>query len=245
MKKFKLNAISAVVKDLALRALWKAKCYHESNFVLGVVPSLSELQQYNVNRPDAVEAIRSSLYDSAAYAQAGQTQISFYQLPKGQSGKTFADTNMTGAGALPSPQSFLIETIELYFYPAGVPSTYGAGVAGNFVNDTYTFFKKGGWLELFIGSKAYLDEAPLQKFPPRCGLSGFAGASDNSTEAGNQQTLINYASGGGPIYEIDPPILLVPTQNFVVTLNWPTAVPLVAAGTVVCSMGGILYRNSQ
>lgn len=211
------------------------------------IPSLAELQQYNVNRPNQVEAIRASLYDSVAYAQAGQTQLQFYQTPKGQSGKTFADTNMTIAGSLASPQSFLLDSIELYFYPGINPGNLSAAstpIAPNFANDTYLFYKKGGWLELFIGSKAYLDEAPLQKFPPRCGLSGFSSSSDAASTS-TVSTLVNYATGAGPIYEVDPPILLVPTQNFIITLNWPAAVAISAAGTVLCSMGGILYRNSQ
>lgn len=211
------------------------------------IPSLQELQQYNVNRPDQVEAIRSSLFDTLAYAQAGQTQLQFFQTPKGQSGKTLADTNMTLAGSLASPQSFLIETIELYFYPSQTPGNLSAAntpIVPTYLNDVWKFYKPGAWLELFIGSKAYLDEAPLQKFPPRCGLSGWGSSSDAASTA-TTSTMQNYASAGGPIYELDPPILLVPTQNFNVTLNWPTAVALSAAGTVVCQMGGILYRNSQ
>lgn len=211
------------------------------------IPSLNELQQYNVNRPDQIEAIRSSLYDTLAYAQAGQTQLQFFQTPKGQNGKTFADTNMTTAGSLPSPQSFLVETIELYFFPGVLPSVESAAntpTAGNFMNDVYKFIRPGGALDLFIGSKSYLTEAPLLKFPPRCGLGGFGATSDAASTA-TTSTLINYASAGGPVYELDPPILLVPTQNFVVSLNWPTAVSVSAAATVVCQLGGVLYRNSQ
>lgn len=213
------------------------------------IPSLSDLQQYNVNRPDQIEAIRSSLYDTLTYAQAGQTQLQFFQTPKGQGGKTLADTNMTSAGTLPSPQSFLIESIQLYFFPGINPGNLSAAntpIAPTFTNDTYTFYKYGGWLELFIGSKAYLDEAPLLKFPPRCGLGGFSAATDDGVAASDgKQTMVNYASAGGPEYELNPPILLVPTQNFVVTLNWPAAIALSAAGTVMCQLGGILYRNSQ
>lgn len=250
MKTF-INKIGAVIvaafTDLFLHAMWKVHVYHNKHFAMNAIPSLQQLQQYNVNRPDQIEAIRSSLYDTLAYAQAGQTQLQFFQTPKGQSGKTLADTNMTLAGSLASPQSFLIETIELYFYPGMTPGNLSAAntpIAPTYLNDVYKFYKHGGWLELFIGSKAYLDEAPLQKFPPRCGLSGFSSSSDAASTS-TSSTLVNYASAGGPVYELDPPILLVPTQNFVVTLNWPSAVALSAAGTVVCQMGGILYRNSQ
>lgn len=211
------------------------------------IPSLTELQQYNVNRPNQVEAIRSSLYDTLQYAQAGQTQLQFFQVPKGQSSKTFAETNMTAAGSLPSPQSFLIETIEIYFRPGELPGNLSAAntpIIPTFLNDVYEFYTVAAWLELFIGSKAYLDEAPLLKFPPRCGLSGFAASSDAASTA-TSSTMVNYASAAGPIYELDPPILLVPTQNFNVTLNWPTANGLTANALVTVQLGGILYRNSQ
>lgn len=209
------------------------------------IPQLSELAQYNVNRPNDVEGLKWNLYDSLAYAAAGQSQLQFFQTPQGQGGKTLADTNMTSAGQLASPQSFLIQTIELFFFPGEVISTYGAATASTFVNDTYKFFSSKAWLELYIGSKAYLDEAPLMKFPPRNGLSGFAGGSDTTTAAASGQTLTAYASGGGPIFEVNPPLLLVPTQNFKITLNWPALVTVTNAAVVYVNMGGVLYRNSQ
>jgi hypothetical protein len=208
-----------------------------------MIPSLSELQRYNVNRPDQVEAVRSSLYDFQTYAQAGQTQLQFFQVPKGQSSKTFADTNMTNAGALPAPQSFLIQTIELYLFPGNAISAEGAATACENWNDVYDIFKSG-WLELFIGSKAYLDEAPIGKFPPRCGVAGVAAVSQ-AGEVADSSIRVDYASFGGPVYELEPHILLVPTQNFTVTLNWPTAVGISVAGRIGVNLGGILYRNSQ
>src|SRR5208283_5710573 len=125
------------------------------------IPSLSQLAQYNVNRPDAVEALQWNLFDTLQYVAAGQTQLQFFQVPKGQAGKTFAQTNMTIAGSLPAPQSFLIQTIELYLIPGSAIAFQGAHpVGGNaFVNDTQLFYTSPAWLELFIGSKAYLDEA--------------------------------------------------------------------------------------
>jgi len=207
------------------------------------IPSLDELNAYNVNRPGQVEAVRSSLYDFQTYAQAGQTQLQFFQVPKGQAGKTFADSNMTLAGSLPAPMSFLVQSIEVMFFPLNPVSVTGAVVASNW-NDAYAV-GKSGWLELFIGSKPYLDEAPLMKFPPRTGLTGNGQLSDSTTAAAARVTVIDYASFGGPIYEMVPPILLVPSQNFIVTLNWPAAIPINVAGRIGINLGGILYRNSQ
>ena len=211
-----------------------------------MIPSLQQLQQYNVNRPGAVEGIRSSLYDRIQYPAAGTTQLLFFQVPQGQAGKTAADTNMTAAGALPSPQSFLIETIEISFFSPTPPFVRGAGAVTNSqINDNYTFYRNGGWLELFIGSKVYLTEAPLMKFPPRNGLAGVAAFADTSTAGANQLAGVQYACAGGPVYQLDPPILLVPTQNFNVALKWPAAVPITVASEVMISMSGVLYRNSQ
>ena len=210
------------------------------------IPTLDQLGQYNVNRPNDVEGIKWDLYDSITYPTTGVAQMQFFQIPQGQSGKTLADTNMTSAGALPSPQAFLVQTIQLMFLPtADAISTYGAAAASAFVNDTYKWWSSKAWLELYIGSKAYLDVAPLLKFPPENGLSGFSAASDTTTAAASGQTLVAYASAGGPIYEVDPPLLLTPTQNFKVTLNWPSLVTVTGAATVYCNLGGALYRNSQ
>ncbi len=79
------------------------------------IPTLDQLQQYDVNRRGEYEGIRQTLYDSAAYAAAGQTQLQFFQIPQGQSSKTIADTNMKSAGQLPQPQHFLVESIEIHF----------------------------------------------------------------------------------------------------------------------------------
>jgi hypothetical protein len=210
-----------------------------------MIPSLDQLQQYNVNRADQVEGIKWSLYDSLAYATTGQSQLQFFQVPQGQNSKTLADTNMTSAGALPAPQAFLITGISLLFIPGVNPSSFGAAAASEFMNDTFNFYTKPAWLELYIGSKAYLDEAPLMRFPPTNGMSGFAAISDTSTAGASEQTQAVYATAAGDPYEVNPPLLLTATQNFKVTLNWPTLVTQTTAGKVYCHLTGYLYRNSQ
>ena len=72
------------------------------------IPTLDQLQQYNVNRAGSIEAVRASLYDFQTYAAAGQTSLTFFQVPQGQSGKTKADTNMEAAWRLAAPKRYLI-----------------------------------------------------------------------------------------------------------------------------------------
>ena len=57
--------------------------------------------------------------------------------------------------------------------------------------------------------------------------------------------MIGYAQAAGPVFELNPPILLVPNQNFNITINWPTAIALTVAGSCTCNLSGLLYRNSQ
>src|SRR6267154_2508709 len=74
-----------------------------------------QINQYVPNRPGAVEVVYQPFYDYQTYPTAGTTQILFFQVPTGQSSKTLGDTNMTLAGQMPSPTTFLIDNIQVYF----------------------------------------------------------------------------------------------------------------------------------
>lgn len=202
--------------------------------------------QYAVNRPGELEVVRQPLYDFQAYPAAGSTQLTFFAIPKGQSSKTFADTNMETAGSLPNPKRFLVEGISVQFFPGTVfPSQ--APAAPNidaFVNDVWEVFSATAFLEFFIGSKAYLD-APLHAFPATTGLAGFTGMSDSTTAGASGFTRTSYARAAGMPFKLDPPLMLEPTQNFNVTLNFPTAVAITNAGRIGVYLHGSLYRNSQ
>ena len=211
------------------------------------IPSLAELQQFDVNRRGEYEGIRQSLYDSATYANAGQTQLQFYQVPKGQSSKTIADTNMVSAGQLPQPQHFLVESIELLFFPGVLPVWEDTSIVeSEFTNDMYTVAKSGS-LDFFIGSKSYLEEAPLGRFPPKTKLETRFAAAFTQASAADQQIAMDYAAWVGRSYILDPPVLLVPNQNWNVSLNWPSVVALPSGvdGKIYVVLDGILYRQSQ
>lgn len=198
--------------------------------------------QYATHVPDAVEVIRQSLYDTATYLAAGQTELLFFQQPKGQNGKTIADTNMEIAGSLPAGKSFLIEGIGIHLFPTANPS--GVAATTNFLNDIYTF-AKGGNLNLFISSKSYLEESPLVCFPPQTGISNNPAVS--TTVAATSMNSDN-ASLAGQVYMLSPtPLMLVPTTNFSVGLRWPAALPLPSTQNmkVVVKLYGVMYRWVQ
>lgn len=215
------------------------------------IPSISEVQRYSVNRPGEVEGVRQSLYDIQTYANAGQTSLTFFQVPQGQSSKTIADTNMEVAGSLPAPKMFLVQSIEILFFPGVLPGTLATTLAETeFTNDVYTVAKSGS-LDFFIGSKSYLEEAPLGRFPPKTRVDVEAAHAIQRKQASaadaEDQVSTDYAVFSGRPYFVDPWVLLTATQNFKVTLEWPSvvALPSGADARIGVVLDGILYRNSQ
>lgn len=218
---------------------------------------MKQLNRFRVNRPGEKEYTRQSLYDIQTYAAAGQQQLLFFQVPKGQGGKTINDTNMEAAGQLPNPKMFLVESIEILFFPGVLPTTAVASAAiavppavPNFANDVYTVAKSGS-LKFFIGSKTYLEEAPIGRFPPKTRLESDPAMSLGGGVTGAGDFVVNnaadYASFAGRPYRIEPNILLEPNQNFVVELNWPAvvALPSTTAARIGVVLDGQLIRNSQ
>lgn len=221
----------------------------------GNIPNLAELQSYAVNRKGQYEGIRQTLYDYQTYAGAGQTSLSFFQVPLGQAGKTVADTNIEVAGSLPQPKHFLVESIEIRFWPGVLPVISQTGVlatqaASNYTNDVETFSQSGS-LNFFIGSKTYLEEAPVGRFPPKTYVCADFAVSQTVNQAAaadqeNQITMdLSYVKGRP--YFINPATLLIPTQNFKVSLNWAAAVALPSTqdARIGVVLDGILYRQSQ
>lgn len=212
--------------------------------------SVADFNKFNVNR-EGWEKIKQSLYDRTAYAAAGQTQLTFFQAPVGSGGKTLSDTNMTLAGQLPTNQNFLVEAIEIFFFPttptvaAQLPAAFGAQAVAQIVNDAY-IFNRGGNLRFLIGSKDYLQEAPLQKFPASRQFHIEAALADGTTLAANSQSRIAFAASVGRPYVLNPPVLLVENQNFAVTLAWPEGVQAITnPASVFVSLEGVLLRRSQ
>lgn len=216
------------------------------------ITSFSDLQRYQVNRSQEFEVTRQTLYDFQTYANAGQTSLTFFQVPIGQSGKTIADTNLELAGQLPAPKHFVVESIELHFFPGVSPVEVDTALTDvEFANDVYAV-QKSGSLDFFIGSKSYLQEAPIGRFPPKTRLEtnfGFGLQTKQATAADAvNQVSGNYAAMAGRPYFLAPyNIALMPTQNFNVKLTWPTAVALPSGvdGRIGIVLDGALVRLSQ
>ena len=222
-----------------------------------VINNLAWAGNYAVNL-DQYEAITQSLYDSAAYATTGQQQLTFFQQAAGSgtgviSGnpKTQEDTNMTAAGAMPNMQAFVVTSIEVEFQPditftaATMPAAFGAQAVATAVNDAWKF-RATGYLVFTIGSKPYLTEGPMMKFPASNDFEIDAAVADVSTTGAALQTRIAYGKAVGPSYMLAPNnLLLIPMQNFVVTLNWATLETITTEARVFVRLMGQLIRSAQ
>lgn len=235
------------------------------------IPGINEVKAYEVNRRGEVEGVRQTLYDFQLYPLLGSLGMNFFQNPQGQgvttspgaavgSAKTIWDTNMELAGQLPNPKGFLVESIEVIFQPgnSGAANTFTQQPPYDFVavptdllplsaggvNDVHNALS-AGHLQFFIGSKSYLDEAPLYRFPPKTFVGVDAAVASNS--ATTAALAVASARAMGRPYFLDPPIFLMPTQNFRVTLDWAALVPTISTlnGRIGVVLDGYLYRNSQ
>lgn len=219
-----------------------------SGFDNMVAPDFVRLaQEYGVNVQGVVDAIYQPTYDTQTYAAAGQTQLVFFQNPVGQAGKTIQDTNMRASGQFPAPQQFLATQVCVQFKPGILPSRTGAGATAGaqYLNDVWTVLNSGA-LELNVGSKNKLTDAPLGKFPPTHLLELGSAVGDHTTLGADGMTVIDYAEGKGMLYDITP-INIPWAQNFDVTLKWNNAVPLpsTVAGSLRVTLNGFLYRLAQ
>lgn len=210
-------------------------------------PSLAALGNYAVNREGQNEVIWQPTYDYQTYDTLGHSQLTFFQRTVGSDGTTLANTNMRGQGQFPAPQEFLIVGLQVVFIPGNVVAQANVGVATaqeNW-NDADDVMNGDAWLELFIGSKPYLQDGPLSKFTQQFRLGGVADQSMATPTTGAAGiTFLDYVTHAGRYYAITP-VRLPTTQNFNVSLNFPTLIPVSADAKIGVILDGFLYRLSQ
>lgn len=228
-------------------------------------PTAADFNARRVTNPSQSEVIRQRLYDYQIYPAAGVTQLTFFQSPIGQgttsavgatvgTAKTFFDTNMELGGQLPSGKSFLIESVEVVFFPGATATGYipvseafvGATAAAAQVTpiSDANLFYNAGLIELNVLSKNYIRETPAIAFPPKANY-------DLSAAYGNGNTAVSQGAqllkAGGRPYFVEPSIALQPAVNFEITIKYPAAVAMASGfnGRVGVILDGYLMRASQ
>lgn len=210
-------------------------------------------EQFVVSKADQWEVFRQPLYDRLTYAALGQTQLKFFAVPSGSGGKTDEDTNMEVPGALSEGINFLVQGIEVYFFPstptvaADLPAAFGAQAAAQIVNDAY-IFRRAGNLKFRVLAKDFLNVSPLQTFPSTRQFHIEAALADASTAGANFQSRIAFADAVGRPFAIDPHITLESNTNFNVTANWLNglqALPSTNDAVMQVNLEGVQARRVQ
>ena len=232
------------------------------------LPTAADFNARRVTNPSQSEIVRQRFYDYQLYATAGTTQLTFFSAPVGQglttalggtagTAKTLWDTNLELPNTLPSGKAFMIESIEVVFFPGSVSTanTYtpvspvlfaatAAASVGNQTADVNSFYQSG-MLELNILSKNYLRETPLIAFPPKANYNLDAAIASNSATTA-EVGVVNMRAAGRPYY-LEPTIALQPAVNFEVVLRFPAAVatPSGFNARVGVILDGYFMRASQ
>lgn len=198
-------------------------------------PSIAALRKYNVNRAGQFEVIWNPVFHYIDYLTGGHSLLTFFQETVGSTAGGISTTNMRAAGQFPRPQEFLVTGIQVTFEVGAAVA--GASATPTNVQDIFDVANSGN-LDLFIGSKSYLTDAPIGVFPQSYGLyiDAFQGGASFGT---------NYARTIGKYYALTP-IKIPANQNFNVTLNWPEGVVGVTTqARIGVRLDGFLYRLSQ
>ena len=211
-----------------------------------------DLNQY-VTSLSTQDVIWAPLYDANSYPTAGVTQLSYFTAPLGQGTtsapgatgtKTLADTNLNSAGQLTKGNEFLMTGQEMIYFPGVAPETDGtAGSMNGGVNDVYNI-GKSGVITLQIQNRNYLQDGPLQLFPPTARLAVSAAIGGTDTAATNGILEVAYAHWAGETYDITP-VYIEATQGFSEIIQWPAAVTAGTTGRLYSRMRGYLVRNAQ
>lgn len=232
------------------------------------LPTAADFNARRVTNPNQSEIVRQRFYDYQLYATAGTTQLTFFSAPVGQglttalggtagTAKTLWDTNLELPNTLPSGKAFMIESIEVLFFPGSVatantytiasPAIFNATASAavqSQLADVNSFYQSG-MLELNILSKNYLRETPMIAFPPKANFALDAAlASNSATTALNGS--VNMRAAGRPYY-LEPTIALQPAVNFEVVIRYPAAVatPSGFNARVGVILDGYFMRASQ
>lgn len=195
------------------------------------------LSQRGIN-VTGLELREYEFYDYQPYAVAGQQKIGFFS--RSTSSRTADDCNLDSVSQIPNTMIFVPCAFSVEFRPGAAPASYGAGATPAFVND-YRAVMNSGRLSFRAGSQrtTYLECGPLHRFPSPSQVMLGGAASDASTAAASQRTLIQQAVTSGPLFTITPKVLL-PSDPFSLDAEWATVAPVSVAGVIGARMIGYL-----
>lgn len=230
-------------------------------------PTLNDMAANLAVDLGSIEVIKWEFYDYLLYPTAGQTQLGFFLNGQGaglssspgnaNAVKGITDTNLTGAGILPSPQAFWTEEIEANFDPGAVATanTFTLQVPAAFAAASAATVQAGehdvnavlttGSLQFTVSQKPYYQAAPLHRAPPSTRPQMDCAIANTSATVGEVLKAKAYATGFPLI--LDPGVGIMTAQNFGVSMQWPVAIatPSGFNGRIGVVLSGWLFRGVQ
>jgi len=197
----------------------------------------NELAGYN-------EVVRWPLYHYRAYATGGQTQLTFFDQTEGTATLGRADTNMQAPNQLPGNQMQVAHSLRVMTFPSAVDVDVIGVVGGTAAMEWYRLLMTGCWAEVTISDKLYLVAAPLTLLPAGSGVGTFVQGSGIAL-SNNFAHVNNGHPSNEAIYRLDPPLGILPTRTFSVTLNWRAVQAVTTAGRIGCVLDGWRLRAVQ
>lgn len=186
--------------------------------------------------------ITQPLYDSVSFAQAAAfAQQTMFQQPRGQGGKTLAQTNMTGPGFLPNPQRLILRALRCF-------------ISNNTVPTDLANLMQNVSVQLILGTKPYF-LGFLGLLTAGCGAMVTAAAQVGTAPAGSAPLFST--SNGVPdqrnVFALNQPITIEQGEPIQVLLNADVPFNFTAAGanpagvgtTIYMILDGDLYRGVQ
>lgn len=175
------------------------------------------------------------LWDTQTYVSGTTTTLNYFTAVQNDPSLG----NMPGGGVLPIDTWLTIQymLVDVLLAPSGTAT----GANGVWDDMSGLMWTGRPFHELVIQNKDYA-VAPLSFFHSSGGITGF-GFSDATTTVAGSIELKEYAGWGiqdGGFY-VGGAIQINPLAGFRTTLNWPTAVTLVAGNTLVrvCYLGTV------
>jgi hypothetical protein len=186
--------------------------------------------------------ITQPIYDSVSFAAgAAFAQQTMFQQPRGQAGKTLAQTNMTGPGFLPNPQRLILRALRVF-------------ISNNTAPVDMVNMLQNVSIQLILGTKPYF-LGFLGLLTAGCGAMVTAAAQLGTAPAGAAPTFST--SNGQPdqrnVFALNQPITIEQGETIQVILNPDVAFNFAAAGANPPGVGtslfvildGDLYRGVQ
>jgi hypothetical protein len=189
------------------------------------------------------EVIHWPLFSMEAYATGGSTQIILFQKNVGGATNGLGDTNLQQQGMMAGGEAHVTMSLRVIPHPANADVFVTAGLAPA-LQQWYDILMKNCWLEMRITDKYYLQHGPIAGFPTGFGL----GSIFSSTATASVQSASIVQSGhpsNMALYKFDPPLLILPSRTFNVSLNWKAANSVTTAGRIGAWLDGYRVRAVQ